>query len=276
MIVPYYQDGDVVLYNAACEEVMPQLVPGAFSMVLADLPYATTRNTWDRELEAKVLWWNYDRLLPKAGPVVLFGTGMFMARLMVSNPDAYRYSLVWDKQAVTGFLNAKRQPLRAHEEMAVFYRSQPVYHPQMIDTGRKSHSRGSRVDRTINHYGEFTNTPVVDQDGQHPRSILVFARPKPSVHPTQKPLGLCEWAVLSYTDPGTMVLDNVCGSGTTLLAAARTGRRAVGIEMREEYCEIAASRLAARHEVTDDMWIRTWTKEHNRKEKGSHDNHERR
>jgi site-specific DNA-methyltransferase (adenine-specific) len=254
-------DDVVTLYHGRCEDIMGQLVPEAYSMVLADLPYATTRNSWDRPIDPKLLWWHYNQLVPDNGAVLLFGSGLFSARMICSNEDAFRYSLVWDKEAVTGFLNAKRQPLRAHEDLLVFYRAQPYYDPQMVETGRRSHSRGKRVDRTINHYGQFTNTPVPeDQEGQHPRSILSFARPKPSVHPTQKPLALCEWAIRSFAPEGTTVLDNVAGSGSTLLAAARAGRRAVGIEVREDYCELAADRLAARDKMEDPAWIKHWSK----------------
>lgn len=262
-VAPYYQDADVVLYHGRCEDVMGQLVSEGFAMVMADLPYATTRNDWDRPIDPKVLWWHYDRLLIERGPTILFGTGRFAARMIVSNERHFRYDLIWDKQAVSGFLNARKMPLRAHEQLQVFYRAQPWYEPQMVDTGRRSHSRGRRRDRTINHYGHFENTPVPDeQEGQHPRSILSYPRPKQSVHPTQKPLGLCEWAVRSYCPPGAAVLDNVCGSGTTLLAAARAGRRAVGIEMREDYCELAASRLAARFEMDDADWLRQANRGH--------------
>jgi site-specific DNA-methyltransferase (adenine-specific) len=118
----------------------------------------------------------------------------------------------------------------------------------MVHTGRSSHSRGGRRDRTVNQWGEFENTPVVvDQDGwQYPRSILTFPRPKfDRGHPSQKPVALAEWLIRTYTDPGQLVLDNVAGSGTTLVAARNLGRRAVGIELEEEFCEMTAERLAS-------------------------------
>lgn len=259
----YYQDEAVTLHLGRCEDVMPELEEGSCGLAFADLPYATTRNTWDRQIEPKVLWHEYNRILPTRGAAVLFGSGIFSARMVVSNEEAFRYTLVWDKKAITGFLNAKRQPLRAHEDILVFYRAQPYYDPQMIQTGRRSHSRGSRVDRTINHYGSFVNTPVPDeQDGQYPRSILSFAKPKLAHHPTQKPLDLCEWVIRSYAPPDSVVLDNVCGSGAALLAAVNAGRRAVGIEMEEKYCEMAASRLRARFTMSDEDWHRSWSGQH--------------
>lgn len=249
---PYYQDDAVTLYLGNCLTVMPML-DAPVDFVLADLPYGTTRNEWDRELPNKMLWFLYHGLIGERTPVALFGTGSFSARLIVENIAEYKYSLIWDKDAVSGHLNAKKQPLRAHEDINLFYRQQPTYTPQMVYTGRKSHSRGTRVDRTVNHYSEFQNTPVVEQDGyQYPRSILTFKRPKGGVHPTQKPVALCEWLVRSYTEPGALVLDNVCGSGTTLVAARNAGRRAIGIEVREDYCEAAARRLESGAE--GDRW----------------------
>ncbi|MGH8994899.1 MAG: DNA methyltransferase [Acidimicrobiales bacterium] len=146
--------------------------------------------------------------------------------------------------AVSGFLNAKKQPLRSYEDIHVFYGAQPTYHPQMVATGRKSHSRGRRVDRTVNHYGAFADTPVADTDEQYPRSILSLPRPKEGLHPTQKPVDLCRWLVRTFTDRGQLVLDPTCGSATTLVAAKAEGRRAVRIEATEAYCEVAAKRLA--------------------------------
>lgn len=252
MIEPVYDVGGITLYHGRCEDIMPML-PQLVDAVMADLPYATTRNDWDRLIDPKILWHCYRSLCGPRSPVLLFGSGMFSAEMMVSNRAAWKYNLVWDKQAVTGFLNAKRQPLRAHEDILVFYKQQPHYDPQMVFTGRSSHSRGSRVERTVNHYGQHANTPVVEQDGyQHPRSILTFKRPKSGKHPTQKPIELMEWMVRSYTAPGELILDNVCGSATTLVAARNCGRRAIGIEAHEAYIEEAIRRLESGAE--GDKW----------------------
>lgn len=157
----------------------------------------------------------------------------------------WRRSLIWQKDQPTGHLNAKVQPLRDHEDLAVFYGRAPVYHPQMVHTGRSSHSRGKRKDRTINHYGHFENTAVVDQDGwQYPRSVLRFPKPR-GLHPSQKPVELARWLIRTFTDPGDVVLDPVCGSGTTLVAARAEGRRAVGIELHEPFAHMAAERLTS-------------------------------
>ena len=170
---------------------------------------------------------------------------------------APRYAHEWlEQQAVSGFLNAGRQPLRAHEDILVFYDKQPAYDPQMVYTGRSSHSRGTKTERTVNHYGHNVNTPVVDQDGyQHPRSILTFKRPKMPAgkgHPNQKPVALMEWIVRSYCPAGGLVLDNVCGAGSTLVAARNAGRRAIGVEVREDYIAKTVARLESGAE--GDQW----------------------
>jgi site-specific DNA-methyltransferase (adenine-specific) len=254
--VPVYDADGITVYHGDCLDVMPHL-RSTVDFVFADLPYQTTRNTWDREIDPKALWHNYHALCAPTSPVVLFGAGAFAASTLLSNPDEFRYDLIWDKEAVTGFLNANRQPLRAHENLLVFYGQLGTYNPQKIYTGRKTHSRGTRVDRTVNHYGHFVNTPVPDdQDGyQHPRSILPFKRPKlpkGKGHPTQKPIALCEWAVRSWSNPGDMVLDNVAGSGSTLVAARNTGRRAIGIEKNTDFIEMMVARLSSGSE--GDNW----------------------
>lgn len=248
------RDG-IQLFHGRCEDVMPAL-KNTFDAVIADLPYQTTRNTWDRMIDPKILWHCYHGLVGPRSPVLLFGSGMFTARMMMSNPDEFRYDLVWDKDTVTGHLNAKKQPLRCHENILVFYGQQPEYDSQMVYTGRKSHSRGKKSERTNNHYGHFVDTPVVDTDGyQHPRSILKFARPKlpkGQGHPTQKPIKLMEWMIRSYTQPGDIVLDNVAGSSTTLVAARNCGRRGIGIEASEEFVEMSINRLNSGAE--GDRW----------------------
>lgn len=241
-----YNDAGIRLIEGDCLAVMPTLKEPV-ALIAADLPYGTTRNGWDRPIDPKMLWHCYHGLAGPRTPIVLFGTGMFAARMMLSNEADYRYDLCWDKQAVSGHLNAKRQPLRAHENLLVFYKEQPFYEAQMIYTGRSSHSRGTRTDRTVNHYGQFENTPVVEQDGyQYPRSILSFKRPKlpkGKGHPNQKPVALLEWVIRSFTKPGDLVLDNTCGSGTALVAARNCGRRCIGIEDHPPYVEAAAARL---------------------------------
>lgn len=242
MISPVYDVDGITLYAGDCLEVMPFLT-SPVDAIVADLPYATTRNSWDRLIDPKLLWHCYHGLARPTSPVLLFGTGLFAARMTMSNEAEYRYDLVWDKEAVSGYLNAQRQPLRGHESILVFYGRQPAYDPQLVFTGRSSHSRGTKAERALNHYGDHVNTPVAGEDGwQHPRSILRYKRPK-GRHPSQKPVDLVEWMIRSYTRPGDLVLDNVAGSGTTLVAARNAGRRAIGIELFPPYVEQTIARL---------------------------------
>lgn len=252
---PAYTDGAVTLLPGDCIEVMP-ILREPVDLVVADLPYATTPAEWDREIDSKLLWHCYRGLVGPRTPVILFGSGLFAARMTLSNAAGFRYDLVWNKEAVSGHLNAKRQPLRSHEVLLVFYEQQPYYDPQMVYTGRTSHSRGKTKERTNNHYGHYVNTPVVDQDGyQHPRSILSFKRPKlpkGKGHPNVKPVALLEWIIRSYSKPGDLVLDNTAGSATTLVAARTAGRRAIGIEKHPPFVELATARLASGSE--GDQW----------------------
>lgn len=252
---PAYERDGIALWAGDCLAVLPYLT-GLVDLVASDLPYGQTRNDWDREIDPKLLWATHRPLCRPATPVVLFGTGAFAARMLLSNADEFRYDLCWDKQAVSGHLNAKRMPLRAHENLLVFYREAPTYVPQMVYTGRSSHGRGRKLERTINHYGSFANTDVVDQAGwQYSRSILTFKRPKLAKgkgHPNQKPVALLEWLIKSFTRPGDVVLDSTCGSGTTLVAARNCGRRAIGIEKSPGFVAMTIDRLESGAE--GDRW----------------------
>lgn len=252
MIEPVYDADGVTLYHGRCEDVLP-FIRTPVDAIMADLPYQTTKNSWDRMIDPKILWHLYHGLMRPTTPALLFSSGRFTSTMMGSNLDEFRFDLIWDKDAVTGFLNANRQPLRGHENILVFYDRQPVYNPQKVYTGKKTHSRGKSVERTNNHYGNFVDQPVGEQDGyQHPRSILKFARPKGGKHPTQKPIDLMEWMVRSYTNENDLILDNVCGVGSTLVAARNCGRRAIGIEMHEPFVEETIKRLESGK--TGDRW----------------------
>ena len=217
-------------------------------MILCDLPYQVTRNSWDVQLPLEELWKQYLRIAKANAAICLHADGMFMAQLMMSQPKLWRYNLVWDKKLVSGFLNAKRMPLRRHEEICVFYRKQPIYNPQKTP-GAITHSRGDLSRPVARHnYGAHHKT-VSDTSGmKYPTSVLTFQKPHPSVavHPTQKPVELAEWLIATYTDPGAVVLDNCMGSGTTGVAAAKLGGRAfIGIEKNPEYFDIAQQRIMA-------------------------------
>lgn len=229
-----------------CLELMAELPDASIDMILCDLPYGITRNKWDSVIPLEPLWSEYKRIAKLNAAIVLFADGMFEANLMLSNPQMWRYNLVWDKVLTSGFLNANRMPLRSHEEICVFYQKQPTYNPQKT-LGQKNHSKGRPKENANENYGEYDFVDNADKLGnmKHPKSILTFPKPHPSVaiHPTQKSQELCEWLIKTYTNEGDIVLDNCMGSGTTCLAAKNTGRRYIGFELDENYFNIAKERI---------------------------------
>lgn len=243
---------NVDLQCGDCMELMQKIPDGSVDMVLCDLPYGSTKNPWDRTLDLDWLWPIYKRVVKQNGAICLFADGMFMADLMKSNRAGWRYNLVWDKVLPSGFLNANRMPLRRTEEIVVFYRKQPVYHPQKV-LGKPSHSKGNLVgkqaDDSIRNrdYGNYTVVDNSKEHGawKHPTSLLTFQKPHPSksLHPTEKPVLLCEWLIKTYTDPGDTVLDNCMGSGTTGIACLNTGRNFIGIEKNPKDFAVARERI---------------------------------
>lgn len=249
-----------VLINGECLHQMSKLSDGSVDMILADLPYGILNKKnkdaqWDSVIPFEKLWKEYERIIKPNGAIVLFGSGMFTAKLMLSNTKLWRYNLIWQKGGrVTGFLNAKKMPLREHEDIVVFYKQQPTYNPQMVYAPEhKNHTRGKQEKELTNRcYGEMHAVPDLISDYKYPRSILSFKKPHPAIHPTQKPVELCEWLIKTYTNEGDLVLDNVMGSGTTGIAAANTGRNFIGIENNEKYFNLAEKRIK---EVTDDVFL---------------------
>lgn len=242
-----------------CMSLMDGLEPRSIDMVLCDMPYGVTRNAWDDRLDLDALWEHYDRIVKPNGAIVLFASGMFTCDLMRSNPKAWRYNLIWRKTSPTGFLNAKRMPLRVHEDICVFYRRPPVYNPQMRAGPRKvSHAHHEGQLKKGASYGRCE---VVDYDSveRYPVSVLEFATDKSrcALHPTQKPVALCEHLIRMYTNREGAVLDNCMGSGTTGIAAIRCGRDFIGMEKDPDYFRIAQERVESasaqlRLEVFDD------------------------
>lgn len=235
------------IHNEDCLTGMARLPDRSVDMILCDLPYGRTKNKWDNIIPLSKLWDAYKRVIKPNGAIALFADGLFMADLMCSNRKMWRYNLVWDKALTTGFLNANRQPLRQHEEICIFYNRQPTYHPQKVK-GSKNHSRGSLKNGVKNNnYGAYTPTDnsLTLGDMKHPTSIIRFPKPHPSttVHPTEKPVELCEWLIRTYTDAGEIVLDNCAGSGSAIVACINTRRNFIGFEISAEYCELANQRI---------------------------------
>ena len=222
------------VFEGDCLEIMKQLPDKSIDMVLCDLPYGTTQNKWDSVIPLGELWQQYRRIVKDDGAIVLTSQGMFTAELMVSNPKMFRYKWIWEKSKSTNFLNAKKQPLRKHEDVCVFYRRQPVYHPQMIDG--EPYDKGIRKNQMSGSYGDFQPVHVHSDGKRYPTDIIYFKTAESEgkvFHSTQKPVKLGRYFVRTYTNPGDIVLDNTSGSGSFLVAALLEGRNFVGIEKNE-------------------------------------------
>jgi len=237
---------EIDLFNADCLEIMENIIPDySIDLILCDLPYGTTQNKWDSIIPLGALWKLYRRLIKANGCIVLTGQGLFTARLILSATDFYRYSLIWEKTKAGGFLNAKRMPLQAHEDIAVFYACLPTYVPQM-EIG-KPYTKKAVTNGDGKNYGKFDRVgQIAVNDGvRYPRSVIKISNDNHgSLHPTQKPVALMEYLIKTYTTEGMTVLDNCMGSGTTGVACKRLNRNFIGIEKDPEYFKVAEKRIA--------------------------------
>ena len=251
----------VNLYNGDCLEVMKEIPDKSIDMILCDLPYQRTQNKWDSIIPYDDMWKHYERIIKDNGCIALFCDGLFMAELMLSNKRLWKYNLIWDKVLPSGFLNANKQPLRSSEEICIFYKKQPTYNPQKYK-GLPNHSKGKEKDCTNNNYGKFNFVDNNNElgDMKHPRSIITFQKPHPSkmIHPTQKPTELLEWLIKTYTNESETVLDNCMGSGSTGVACLNTNRNFIGIELNDEYFEIASKRIKDREEELKESKNELW------------------
>lgn len=228
------------LLQGDCLELMPRLAPASVDLVLCDLPYGVTaRNAWDAVIPFEPLWAAYNRV--SRGAVVLTATQPFAAALVMSNAAAFKYEWVWHKTKKTGFLNARKQPLRNHEQVLVFYKAQPTYVPQGVSACSIACDRGS-ADGVGTNYRQANPKYTQTQTG-YPTTVLPVPSEGRTEHPTQKPVALMEYLIKTYTNPGDTVLDNCMGSGTTGVACVNTGRNFIGIEKDPGYFEIAERRI---------------------------------
>lgn len=236
-----------VLFCGDAIEIMPSLPERSFEAVITDPPYGTTRCKWDAVIPLDLMWESVRRVTRPESPIVLFASQPFTSALVMSNPEQFRYDLVFEKTTPTGHLNAKKMPMRAHESILMFYDKQPPYYPQKtFGHERKSALRINRAEKQSEVYGAQTAVTSYDSTERYPRSVIVFSTDKQtsSLHPTQKPLGLMTYLIRTYTKEGDWILDFACGSGTTCLAASLEGRKFVGIEKEQKYFDIACDRLS--------------------------------
>lgn len=246
-----------VLLEGDCLQLMELIPDQSVHLILCDLPYGTTQNKWDSVIDLHRLWREYHRVLKPNGVVVLTAQGLFTAKLILSNEECFKYKIVWEKSKPTNFLNAKKQPLRKHEDICVFYAKPPTYNPQMRPGA--AYDKGIRKNQLSGSYGDFQPAHVKSEGGRYPADIIYFktaeSEPERTVwHPTQKPVELGRYLIRTYSNEGDVVLDNAFGSGSFLVAAALEKRNFIGIERNEEvhlfknqridYVAVAAERLA--------------------------------
>ena len=232
-------------YCMDCFDGMQKIDDKSIDMILCDLPYGTTQCSWDIVIPFEPLWAEYKRIIKDNGAIVLFGMEPFSSYLRISNIEMFKYDWIWDKVKGTGFLNAKKQPMRNHEVISVFYKNQCKYYPQMTENHERKVSLKKRNPPKTEVYGKMDKVTYYDSTKRYPRSIQVFSTDTriSSIHSTQKPVALCEYLIKTYTDIGDLVIDNCAGSCSTGIACHNTGRRFIGFEKDAGIFEKANKRL---------------------------------
>lgn len=237
---------DFGYYCMDCFDGFKLIDDKSVDMILCDLPYGTTQCPWDVLIPFEPLWNEYKRIIKDNGAIVLFGAEPFSSYLRISNIEMYKYDWVWDKVKGTGFYNANKQPMRNHELISVFYKTQCKYNPQKTQ-GHISKRVHKNETEQKNVYGKADRNYTYESTERYPRSIQVFSTDtqRCSLHPTQKPIALCEYMILTYTDKGDLVLDNCAGSCSTGIAAHNTGRKFIGFEKDKDIFEVGCKRYKA-------------------------------
>ena len=237
--------GNMKLYNGDCLEVMKDIPDGSIDAIICDLPYGITACKWDTIIPFDKLWEQYERIIKDNGAIVLFGSEPFSSKLRMSNIKNYKYDWIWDKNKGSNYANAKYMPLKIHETISVFSKGNKRvdYYPVMREgkmRNKKSYSKGGGVYGSLKSDGKDIYNNLY-----YPVSILNYsnATQKGKVHPTEKPVPLLEYLIKTYTNEGETVLDNTMGSGSTGVACLNTNRKFIGIELDNNYFEIAKERI---------------------------------
>ncbi|SFL39252.1 site-specific DNA-methyltransferase (adenine-specific) [Gracilibacillus orientalis] len=239
------------IYNMECIQGMKCIPDKSIDMILCDLPYGTTNCRWDEIIPFDVLWEQYKRIIKDHGAIVLTASQPFTSKLIASNMSWFRYEWIWKKgKHTTGFQNAKKMPLKNHENICVFYKKLPTYHPQgIVPLLKVRKSRRKRVGGIFKEDDTSLMKEYTTTHTNYPKSILDFARDSKTFHPTQKPFTLFEYLIKTYTNKGDVVLDNCMGSFTTAVACDNTQRNWIGFELENEYCEYGIERINKNREV---------------------------
>ena len=227
------------IYNEDCLEGMKRIPDGSVDMILCDLPYGTTRNKWDAIIPLDELWQQYNRVIKDNGAIVLTAQTPFDKVLGVSNLKMLKYEWIWTKYSGTGHLNAKKMPMKNHENILVFYKKLPTYNPQMT----KGTPYIQKSGKASSNYNPQERVTTVNEGYRYPLTVQRFNNER-GLHPTQKPVALFEYLIKTYTNEGETVLDNCMGSGTTAIAAINTNRNYIGFELDEEYHKLSKQRIS--------------------------------
>ena len=238
------------IYNEDCLEGMKRINDGAVDCIITDLPYGTTACAWDSVIPFEPLWEQFKRVTKPNAAIVLFGSEPFSSALRMSNIGMYKYDWYWRKPKGTGHLNAEKQPMRDIEVISVFYRQQSTYNPQFTkgepfgNKSGKSHFVSEAGETT---YGKFASGPGTRNDNpgiRYPKQCIEFGVvERDTKHPTQKPVDLLRYLILTYSNEGDTILDATIGSGTTAVAALMEKRHFIGFETNKEYFDIAQGRI---------------------------------
>lgn len=227
---------EIQLRLGNCLIEMKEIPDASVDLILTDLPYGITKNNWDIVIPLDDLWKEYTRIIKENGAIVLFGNQPFTSLLVMSNLSMFRYSLVWNKNKFSDFLNANKKPMKIHEDIIIFYKQQPVYNIQYtFSTPYVRWNKQDAIDKQTN-YNNYNETVTTNQDGKRlPTTVLQFNRVERPIHPTQKPVDLLEWIIKTYSNEGDIVLDSCMGVGSTGIACKNTNRKFIGIEIEPEY-----------------------------------------
>ena len=237
---------NITLWHGDCLDRMKDIPDGSVDLILSDLPYAITQNSWDNIIPFEPLWDAYRRVTRPGAAIVLTANQPFTSALVMSNVAMYHHCWIWRKSAPTNFLNAKLQPMRDHEDILVFCDGTPDYYPQGVcEFGKRMVESGKNQIGGQHCYGAVNPKSYIHEFTGYPRTVLDVGSEGKIEHPTQKPLSLFAYLIRTYTQPGDMVLDSCMGSGTTPLACLDSGRRCIGIEIDETYFAIANKRVHA-------------------------------
>lgn len=249
------------LIKSDCLIEMRKIPDKSIDAIICDLPYGTTACKWDTIIPFDRLWEQYERIIKPNGAIVLTASQPFTSALVMSNPKLFRYEWIWDKVQPTGALTVKKMPMKQHENILVFYKSQPTYNRQMTDRKKEDlrvnavrNKNNQKTNFGYEHTGGMIMKYAEDYDPTkvNPKSILTYSKQPTrtkNLHPTQKPIALFEYLIKTYTNEGDMVLDNTMGSGTTGVACINTNRNFIGIEMDDKYFEIAENRIKKAYEA---------------------------